>query len=317
MDTKENLEFIMLMGIPASGKSTAAAEYKKRGYAVFSSDEIRAETEEKLKSGALVMPSNTNLNAMVFDHIKALTVKALKEGQSVVLDATNLGRKRRMNFKNALGRIPCVKICMLFITSPKECSRRNELREGAAKVPEEAMYRMFCGFECPNFWEGWDKIIPVADSIPYRFEYEKTVGFPQETPHHSLTLDEHMQAAYALAAERGFSERVQKVAKCHDIGKLYTKRFENRRGERTEWAHFYGHENYGAYLYLAENCCGKDLTEEEFKAILYETNLINCHMRPLTVWKDSVSAREKDKRLFGEEFFQDLVDLNICDKAAH
>ena len=317
MTTNEKLEYVEFVGPPASGKTTETEKYRQNGYDIFSSDDIRAEIQVKIDNGEFIIPDNTNLNALVFDTINKLTVQSLKNGKSVVVDATNLGRKRRMNFKRSLYKIDCLKTCVIFITSIDECMRRNALRFGKARVPDEAMYGMFCSYECPNYWEGWDNIIPVIDDKPFTFDFSKTIGFSQDNPYHTLTLDEHMQAAHRFAVESGFNPTVQKVARYHDIGKLYTKRFENRRGERTEKAHFYGHENYGAYLYLTEMCCGKTISQEEFKQILYETNLINCHMRPLNLWSENNVVREKDKKLFGESFFEDLINLNKCDKAAH
>ncbi len=315
--TEEKLEFIMFIGPPASGKSTYAKKYEEVGYVVYSSDKVRAEFSEKIERGELVIPSNTNLNSMVFDHLQKEAISSLKEGKSVVIDATNLSRKRRMNFKKPMRKLGCVMKCVLFVTSIEECLRRNALRKGVAKVPDEAMYDMFCNYECPNYWEGWEEIILVADDVPYTFDYEKVIGFSQDNPHHTLTLDEHMQKAYEVAVREGFSDVVKKIAKCHDIGKVFTKRFENARGEKTETAHFYGHENYGAYLYLTEACCGKKLKKEEIDVVLYETNLINCHMRPLNVWRVSEKAKKRDKEMFGEQFFTDLVALNVCDKTAH
>ena len=40
-------------------------------------------------------------------------------------------------------------------------------------------------------------------------------------------------------------------------------------------------------------------------------------MRPLTVWKNSDNAKQRDKHLFGDKFFADLIDLNSCDRLAH
>lgn len=317
MDTDKDLEFIMFVGIPASGKTTEAKRYKEKGYAIFSSDEVRADIEAKVQSGDMTIPCNSNLNAVVFETIKKSVICSLKEGQSVVFDATNLGRKRRINFKKSLGRINCKKTCVLFITSVSECVRRNALRSGNARVPDEAMYKMLCSFECPNFWEGWDNIIPKIDNVPFAFDFGKAVDFSQDNPHHTLTLGGHMESAYTYAVENGFGAVVQKTARYHDIGKLYTKRFENSRGEKTDFAHFYGHENYGAYLYLTEFCCSKGPTQEEFEQILYETNLINCHMRPLNLWRENAVVMEKDKKLLGDRFFADLIMLNKCDKAAH
>lgn len=143
----------------------------------------------------------------------------------------------------------------------------------------------YCNFECPNYWEGWDEIEPVADSTPYQFPFEKIRGFGQDNPHHSLTLDAHMAAAVQFCREQGYGEMLERVSTYHDIGKLYTKQYRNTRGEPTTNAHYLGHDNYGAYLYLTEMCCGKNLSAEEFRQVLYETNLINCHMRPLAQWR--------------------------------
>ena len=103
----------------------------------------------------------------------------------------------------------------------------------------------------------------------------------------------------------------------HDIGKLYVKEFKNRRGDSTDLAHFYDHENYGAYLYLTEMCSGRRFDEEYFRKILYNTNLINCHMKPLNSWEASNTAKQKDIILFGEDFIRDLELLNRADRAAH
>ena len=314
---EKEIEFIMFVGIPASGKSTMAKSYEEKGYTVFSSDAIRAEIEEKVKTGEYEIPSNANLNSVVFDTLQKRAIEALKEGKSVIFDATNLGRKRRMNFKKHLWRIDCKKKLMLFITSVDECKRRNALRKGKARVPNDAMDKMLRNFECPGVWEGWDEIIPVIDSVPYSFDFNSVVGFSQDNPHHTLTLEGHLNSAHAHAVERGFSPTVQKITLYHDIGKVATKKFENRFGEKTEVAHFYGHENYGAYLYLTEKCCGKTPTKEEFEQILYETNLINCHMRPLILWRNDEITKQRDKILFGEQFFTDLVALNECDRFAH
>ena len=141
---EETLEFLTFVGVPASGKSTLADKYRKMGYIILSSDERRAEIEEKINSGELTLPDNTNLNATVFESLKQDASTFLKEGKSVVFDATNLGRRRRMNFRKSLYKIKCKKTCVLFITTVDNCYERNSKREGYARVPDEAMYKMFC-----------------------------------------------------------------------------------------------------------------------------------------------------------------------------
>ena len=74
---------------------------------------------------------------------------------------------------------------------------------------------------------------------------------------------------------------------------------------------------FSTCLYLAEMCCGKHLCAEEFQQVLYEANLINCHMRPLTYWNQNAGGKEKDIALFGAAFVEDLTKLNLADRAAH
>ena len=256
---QQQSEFVMFVGIPASGKSTMAREYAQKGYTVLSSDERRLIVQGEIDEGKFVLPDNTNLTAFVFELLKKEAIALLKEGKSVVLDATNLGRRRRINLLHKIRRTGCKKTCVLFIVKPEECYRRNALREGYARVPDEAMYKMFCNFECPNYWEGWDEIVPIAQNERYEFDFSLIEGYSQDNPYHKLTLDGHINAAVAYAEQKGYGEIICRVLHHHDIGKYYTKRFENSRGEKTETAHFYGHENYSAYLYLVQCCCGKQL----------------------------------------------------------
>ena len=126
-----------------------------------------------------------------------------------------------------------------------------------------------------------------------------------------------MAAAEKYAKVHEYSEKLIKICRLHDIGKLYTKEFRNYKGEPSRIAHYYGHENLGAYLYLTMELCGNDREKAEIKEILYEAALINCHMRPLTAWKDSLTAKERDKALFGEDFVSDIEKINAADRSAH
>ena len=311
------MELIMFVGIPASGKSTQSTFYRERGYLVLSSDQIRESITEGTWLNGLTEKEQKSVHNRVFELIRRQTAEALKRGQSVVVDATNLGRKRRMAFLEQFRRFPCVKKCLLFITPVDLCMERNGKRSGNACVPEAGMQKMLCNFECPNYWEGWDEIIPVAYATPYRFPFDEIKGYAQDNPHHTLTLDGHLDAAVRYCREQGYGDMLEKVAGYHDIGKLYTKRYCNVRGEPTKDAHYLGHDNYGAYLYLTEMCCGRELSREEFEKILYEANLIICHMRPLALWRGENSTEEKDRKLFGEKFIADLLALNSADRAAH
>lgn len=311
------MELIMLVGIPASGKSTLCEKYRRQGYRIVSSDEIRGEMLRETSLRELSEGERSRINSRVFERVNAQVAASLKHGQSVVMDATNLNRKRRIAFLNCFKRFDCRRKCVLLVAPVEVCMERNRRRSEKARVPDADMYRMLCSFVCPNTWEGWDEIEICACSQPYAFPFEAIRDFPQDNPHHSLTLDKHLEAAARWCRKNGMGRQLERVARYHDIGKLYTKRFENRKGEPTVHAHYLGHENYGAYLYLAEMCCGKELSRQDFDRILYETNLINCHMRPLVCWSDSNELRERDRELFGEAFFNDLLALNRADREAH
>ena len=308
-------ELIMFVGIPASGKSTTAKKYEESGYKVLSSDVIRAQIVENTPIKGEKFFSNHNAN--VYDFIKKKALIEVKKGVSVVVDATNLNRKKRKVFIRDFRKIGCEVKCVLFITSIEVCSSRNKKREGNAYVPLKEMRKLIKSFECPYYWEGFSEIIPVIDDTRYLFPFEETVDFSQDNPHHNLTLYGHLCSARDYAITNGYPDYLVRVCYYHDVGKFYTKTFENSRGEITEVAHFYGHENFSAYLYLTEFCCGKNLTKEQFDSILYQTNIINFHMRPLNVWSRSENAVEKDISRYGKTFIDDVRALNKADCLAH
>ncbi len=119
---------------------------------------------------------------------------------------------------------------------------------------------------------------------------------------------------------------LKEAAYIHDLGKLFTKVFKNMKGEPTEFAHFYCHENYGAYIYLAEKLCRTDMPsfivsdDERIRQIMYTTLLINWHMRPLNVWNESSKSLKKDKEMLDKYYpflYDDIMLLHECDIEAH
>ncbi|MDO4327489.1 MAG: ATP-binding protein [bacterium] len=300
-------ELVVLVGLPGSGKSTYARKMRECGYQVHSSDEIRRELfgDEEIQKK----------KDKVFGILIKRVGENLEQGKSCVVDATNLGRKKRMFVLANVQEIPCRKICVLFVTPVDICRRRNAARR--RRVTDEVFDKMLRAFECPGYYEGWDEIRPVFCQEKYRIPIEQAENFSQDNPHHSLTLGQHMEAARKYCEEHGYSEMLQQVAEYHDCGKLYTKQFCNKKGEVTETAHYYGHENYGAYLYLTHCCSEGKLKYPTWEDTLYAVQLINWHMRPLGVWRNSKKAQARDQRLLGEAFYEDLMKLHEADRAAH
>ena len=166
---------IFLCGIPASGKSTFAAECQKNGgnsYTIISTDEIRKSEFgnaalqydsdcEQIAKEMGVSPykvANDFVYAIAFDEI----VQALSGNKTVLFDATNISVKNR---KSMLGkvvdRVPNTKaFAIVFKTPLEDCLRRNAERERV--VPAGVIKRMYDTFEMPTKEEGFVEIVTIS-----------------------------------------------------------------------------------------------------------------------------------------------------------
>ena len=140
--------FFMMVGIPGSGKSTAAAKLAaKIGAVIVSSDAIRGE----LYGDEAVQGSH----AYVFHIMEERTMAALAAGRSVIYDATNVTVERRRDF---LAKLPrnVQKACIL-VNASKERALQNNLRR-ERHVPEWVIHQMADQLVPPTKDEGWDAI---------------------------------------------------------------------------------------------------------------------------------------------------------------
>ena len=95
--------FIMMVGLPGSGKSTHAEELSKRLDAVIhSSDALREELTGDI--------NNQNNNELVFQTLHKRIKEDLINGKNCIYDACQVKRKDRMSFLQQLNKIPCRKI---------------------------------------------------------------------------------------------------------------------------------------------------------------------------------------------------------------
>ena len=297
-----------------SGKSTIAmriASQMKEEVVLLSSDTVR---------GEIYGDENCQRDpGRVFDIMHQRTVVALSQGISVVYDATNLSCKRRMNFLKSIAHIDCRKECVVVVTTPDDIEERMTRRE--RKVPMEVVHKQLCQFQCPNYYEGWDKIETVYNSTPENCQdfYEKIwreCDIYHDNPHHSLSVVGHMIAASDHAVDFAWRERVNLiqsrwVARIHDIGKARTKTFTDRNGNPTDIAHYYGHQNYSAYVSLIFDATDWDITES---ARLDNACLIQWHMEH---YLRKGSALERFYTMLGPELAKKLHILEQADKAAH
>jgi predicted kinase len=149
------MELIMLVGVPTSGKSTFSNQQKYSKYIRISSDDILQEVaKERQQSYNTVFKANIRFAQIAM--MKVLR-KEIEDGKSIIWDQTNLTRKQR---KEKLKHIPAhyKKTAVYFIVDLKTALQRNTQRPGKV-IPPEILERMIKEYELPVLEEGFDEII--------------------------------------------------------------------------------------------------------------------------------------------------------------
>ena len=329
----------MMMGLPASGKSTIAKTLAD------STPDTVIHSSDKLREELLGDVSDQSANARIFEELHRRIKLDLSDGLNVVYDATNLSKRRRSAFLAELKHIPCEKCLVCVLVPYEKCLERNEQRFDR-QVPEYVIERMYKNFEPPDYAEGFDLIalnynFDIRDSFR-KYDISKLfkkdswfMTFDQENKHHTLPLGAHCDAAasYITGVIQDRADKdanideltrlgmVEDAAWLHDIGKPFTKSRLNGKGEDDGQCHYYQHHCVGAYdcfFYLrnATSHCDLD-TPAVNNRHLYISNLIYWHMAPYTAWKQSDKSRERDRKLMSEEMYNDVLLLHKADIAAH
>ena len=323
-------KFIMLVGLPASGKSTLAEKLSKEENAVIlSSDSIRKELLNDV--------NNQDHNVKVFETMNSRTKELLSQGKNVIYDATNINRKRRIHLIKH--EIKADEKVVYYLNSHVMNSEyRDEKRD--RKVGNEVIHKMYKNLHIPVENEGWDKVIYTEHDNKYfeRFKkhHEKAIDagsthdvlfnelstfipefkhikdLSQDSSYHSFSVSRHTYHVYKQIFENYHEQdrlMMLWVSLFHDLGKAFCKSFVNHKGEETKYANFIGHEYVSAQLaatYL-------DLLGYDVDFIKQVTTLIQFHMMPM---KASEKKIDEVNRLIGDELFRKLMILHEADTNA-
>ena len=296
---------VMMCGLPGSGKSYMAKILSERYDAnIHSSDAIREELTGDI--------NNQDANDLVFQTLHKRIKEDLNNGKNCIYDSCNISYKRRMAFLRELQNISCEKSCVVMATPYEKCLENNAKRERV--VPEHVIKRMYMAFDIPWYYEGWDEIVISYCDTDYRLPnnfYLKNKHFNQHNTHHTLTLGEHCAAV--CTSLNNTTIELKTAGMLHDCGKPFCKTFENTKGEITEQAHYYNHEHTGSYDSL--------FYREDFSHrtdVLYIAVLIRWHMQPYFWEKDNnEKLQNKYRKLWGEDLYNDIMQLHEADLAAH
>lgn len=302
----------LLCGLSASGKSqhtSIVANNRNSECIILSTDAIRANICGSVE--------DQSKNKEVFQTFHSLIAKYLKNGIDVVVEATNITMKSRRSILNVIKGIDCEKVCVVIVKPIGECKLDDSLREHP--VSEYVIDKQARKFQIPFREEGWDKIEfidHIEDKQGCVAEIESTWvpeiynDFDQKNPYHMESLGKHMTDAYDFSKKIHNDYSVSVATKYHDMGKLYTQTFDE-----DGVAHYYGHENIGAYMMLVYEVANQHslFVNHNIGDIAF---YINYHMLPFQWKPNNTKTETKWAKRFGTKKYHNLWDMHIADLVA-
>ena len=151
---KNKLTVWLLCGAPGSGKSTygKALMNKLPNTERVCPDEFRA----KFGTGE----DDQSVSKQAFDASFKAEEEYLKEGKSVIIDATNTHRKGRKSFIDIARKYGANVNALVFNVDKQTLITRNKKRgdEGGRNVPEWVIDRMLLNYKCPSVPDEVDDI---------------------------------------------------------------------------------------------------------------------------------------------------------------
>jgi len=176
LDAKEERpRFIILVGLPGSGKTTWRKRKVAQGYkgVVINPDDIR-----KTVFGVYFDPKKEH---DVWEHIYRELRRALLQGENICFDATNV-RKRRRQTLIRIGHEYNAYVEAIYFKVPSEVAlKRNVKRLADTRVPLGIMVRMIKNFQPPELSEGFDSVKVIEKAMTGQ-KVENTKGPAQDRP---------------------------------------------------------------------------------------------------------------------------------------
>ena len=139
----QTLECVILIGLPASGKSTFYRERFAATHDLVSKDAMPHVRQPERRQQTLIEAG-------------------LAAGRSIVVDNTNPRAADRALIIASARRHGAHVAGYFFPTDARDALRRNRVREGRARVPDVAIFATRKRLEAPTFDEGFDDLYIVT-----------------------------------------------------------------------------------------------------------------------------------------------------------
>lgn len=234
----------IMIGLPGSGKDTVAnliLKEDKQNRVLLSSDDIRLE---------LFGWEDQSKNGIVFNEMNKRCKEAIIAGKDVIYNATNLNKRRRMALINEMKQYADA-IAVLCLCPLGTILERNLIRF-ERHIPEDKLLQMFRTMDIPMKYEGYEHICYINTDRRYKNDKMKEwfleIGrdYDQQNEHHNATVQDHLLLTAQKAFEYSLDENLYKAGRFHDIGKPYSREWNEEKQKFT----YYEHHRMSAYLYL-------------------------------------------------------------------
>ena len=263
------MKVVMMIGVPGSGKSSWSKKIKKAAgdqCLVLSSDEIRKELRETLLD-------ENSVNIETFARRDKQLEEAVRNAshEIVILDSTNLSRKRRRGLYNRIKRWnKTVEIeAFVILETLNTLITRNYIRGLESQVPLDVVKKMYTNLQVPRLnvdcdsirvetshdWFDKDFDPTKADtvwdlldmsSLQLNSEISRIYGMKHDCePYHMESVSEHIDMMMNHTYVKHV-DSMRPIALFHDLGKVVTKELHSN-GVAT----YRNHANVSAMYYLA------------------------------------------------------------------
>lgn len=159
------IKFIMGIGIPGSGKTTLLRSFAARyGYEYISADEVRAEL--LIPANDPIASTDNPITINMWEVIRKKVEKSLRNGQTIVLDATFARKELRIEFIQLARKNGATKIQGVFVDTPAEVAwergknRERQISERVFKERVDSLKK-----DPPISGDGFDTIFTVKQFV--------------------------------------------------------------------------------------------------------------------------------------------------------